>query len=95
MSFFSVSYEVYAWACCQYAEQLKKQHQYQKAATYFIAIGQFRNAIELMIESGNFRDAAMIARIRLPPQDPLLKNVFTKWAEKMRQDGNFEMAAKW
>lgn len=41
------------------------------------------------------RDAICLARVRLPPSDPILHDLFLTWGNHMAKDGNYELAAKW
>ena len=36
-----------------------------------------------------------MATVRLPSDDPLLKEVYVSWATQLEKEGAFEQAAKW
>lgn len=41
------------------------------------------------------REAIVIAKARLRPEDPILKDLYTSWAALLEKDGHYSMAAKW
>lgn len=41
------------------------------------------------------REAIVIAKARLRPEDPILKDLYTTWAALLEKDGHYSMAAKW
>lgn len=41
------------------------------------------------------REAIVIAKARLRPEDPVLKDLHTSWAAVLEKDGHYSMAAKW
>lgn len=36
-----------------------------------------------------------MVKARLPPADPVLKDLYTSWAAVLEKDGHFSAAAKW
>lgn len=36
-----------------------------------------------------------MAKARLRPEDPILKDLYTSWAALLEKDGHYSMAAKW
>lgn len=41
------------------------------------------------------RDAICLARVRLSPFDPTLRDLYATWGNLLARDGNYELAAKW
>lgn len=41
------------------------------------------------------REAIVMAKARLRPEDPVLKDLYTSWAALLEKDGHYSMAAKW
>lgn len=41
------------------------------------------------------REAIVIAKARLRPEDPVLRDLYTSWAALLEKDGHYSMAAKW
>lgn len=41
------------------------------------------------------REAIVIAKARLRPEDPILRDLYTSWAALLEKDGHYSMAAKW
>lgn len=41
------------------------------------------------------REAIVMAKARLRPEDPILKDLYTSWAALLEKDGHYSMAAKW
>jgi len=89
-----VSYETYQFACLKYAAQLCAAGSVLKAVTYLLAIGKVRKAVEMLVEKSFFRDAVMLCRSRLGPEDPLLRSVLGQWADRSQKVGEFEQTAK-
>ncbi|XP_067852096.1 gem-associated protein 5 [Heptranchias perlo] len=77
-----------------FAKQLCFQEQYVKAATYLLSIHRVYEAVQLLQSHQLFREAIAIAKARLQPEDPVLKELFTNWASVMEKDGHYSIAAK-
>lgn len=41
------------------------------------------------------REAIALAKARLQPDDPVLKELYTTWAAVLEKDGHLSTAAKW
>ena len=49
----------------------------------------------MLADAGLYKDAVCLARLRLPPQHDVIKQLFQNWAETQAKDLNLEPAAKW
>ncbi|XP_048399577.1 gem-associated protein 5 isoform X2 [Stegostoma tigrinum] len=77
-----------------FSKQLCFQEQYVKAATYLLYIHKVYEAVKLLQSHQLFREAIAIAKARLQPDDPLLKELYTNCASFMEKDGHYTIAAK-
>ncbi|XP_043560145.1 gem-associated protein 5 [Chiloscyllium plagiosum] len=77
-----------------FSKQLCFQEQYVKAATYLLYIHKVYEAVKLLQSHQLFREAIAIAKARLQPDDPLLKELYTNCAGVMEKDGHYTIAAK-
>ncbi|XP_078062482.1 gem-associated protein 5 isoform X2 [Mustelus asterias] len=77
-----------------FSKQLCFQEQYVKAATYLLSIHKVYEAVKLLQSHQLFREAIAIAKARLQPDDPLLKELYTNCAGVMERDGHYTLAAK-
>ncbi|XP_061473449.1 gem-associated protein 5 isoform X2 [Rhineura floridana] len=87
-------YQAWAWAVEAFAKQLCFQEQYVKAASHLLSIHKVYEAVELLKSHNFFREAIVIAKARLRPEDPVLKDLYTSWAAVLEKDGHYSMAAK-
>ncbi|KAM3844618.1 gem-associated protein 5 isoform 2-T2 [Vipera latastei] len=85
-----------AWACTveAFAKQLCFQEQYVKAASHLLSLHKVYEAVELLKSHHFFREAIVIAKARLHPEDPVLKDLYICWAAVLEKDGHYSMAAK-
>ncbi|KAL7985852.1 hypothetical protein Chor_011018 [Crotalus horridus] len=85
-----------AWACTveAFAKQLCFQEQYVKAASHLLSLHKVYEAVELLKSHNFFREAIVIAKARLHPGDPVLKDLYICWAAVLEKDGHYSMAAK-
>ncbi|XP_007423364.1 gem-associated protein 5 isoform X2 [Python bivittatus] len=85
-----------AWACTveAFAKQLCFQEQYVKAASHLLSLHKVYEAVELLKSHNFFREAIVIAKARLHPEDPVLKDLYICWAAVLEKDGHYSMAAK-
>lgn len=80
--------------CCQaYAEQLVEQGYVLQAVVYMMAIHQERDAIEVLVEKSYFKEALLISRIYLQPDDPLNDKISEQWITHLYKNGNLHGAA--
>lgn len=42
-----------------------------------------------------FREAIVVAKARLRPEDPVLKDLYLSWGSILERDGHYAIAAKW
>ncbi|XP_044306963.1 gem-associated protein 5 isoform X3 [Varanus komodoensis] len=87
-------YQAWAWTVEAFAKQLCFQEQYVKAASYLLSLHKVYEAVELLKSHNFFREAIVVAKARLRPEDPVLKDLYTSWAAVLEKDGHYSMAAK-
>ncbi|XP_053147146.1 gem-associated protein 5 isoform X2 [Hemicordylus capensis] len=87
-------YQTWAWTVEAFAKQLCFQEQYVKAASHLLSLHKVYEAVELLKSHSFFREATVIAKARLRPEDPVLKDLYTSWAAVLEKDGHYSMAAK-
>nr|XP_056716172.1 gem-associated protein 5 [Euleptes europaea] len=87
-------YQAWVWAVEAFAKQLCFQEQYVKAASHLLSLHKVYEAVELLKSHGFFREAIAIAKARLRPEDPVLKDLYTSWAAVLERDGHYSLAAK-
>ncbi|XP_062977629.1 gem-associated protein 5 [Elgaria multicarinata webbii] len=87
-------YQAWAWTVEAFAKQLCFQEQYVKAASHLLSLHKVYEAVELLKLHHFFREAIGIAKARLQPEDPVLKDLYTSWAAVLEKDGHYSMAAK-
>ncbi|NWU03966.1 GEMI5 protein, partial [Urocynchramus pylzowi] len=89
-----VGYQAWLWTVEAFAKQLCFQEQYVKAASHLLSIHKVYEAIELLKVNNFYREAIVMAKARLRPEDPVLKDLYTSWAALLEKDGHYSMAAK-
>lgn len=89
-----VGYQAWVLTVEAFAKQLCFQEQYVKAATHLLSIHKVYEAVELLKVNNFYREAIVIAKARLRPEDPILKDLYTTWAALLEKDGHYSMAAK-
>ncbi|NXE91924.1 GEMI5 protein, partial [Menura novaehollandiae] len=87
-------YQAWLWTVEAFAKQLCFQEQYVKAATHLLSIHKVYEAIELLTVNNFYREAIVMAKARLRPEDPVLRDVYTSWAAVLEKDGHYALAAK-
>uniref|UniRef100_A0A8C6XMD1 Gem nuclear organelle associated protein 5 n=1 Tax=Naja naja TaxID=35670 RepID=A0A8C6XMD1_NAJNA len=87
-------YQAWASTVEAFAKQLCFQEQYVKAASYLLSLHKVYEAVELLKSHNFFREATVIAKARLHPEDPVLKDLYICWAAVLEKDGHYSMAAK-
>ncbi|XP_049730126.1 gem-associated protein 5 isoform X1 [Elephas maximus indicus] len=87
-------YHVWLWAVEAFAKQLCFQDQYVKAASHLLSIHKVYEAVELLKSNHFYREAIAIAKARLRPEDPVLKDLYLSWGAILEKDGHYAMAAK-
>ncbi|XP_053935308.1 gem-associated protein 5 isoform X3 [Cuculus canorus] len=89
-----VGYQAWVWTVEAFVKQLCFQEQYVKAASHLLSIHKVYEAVELLKVNHFYREAIVIAKARLRPEDPILKDLYTSWAALLEKDGHYSMAAK-
>lgn len=80
--------------CCQaYAEQLQEQGYVLQSVVYLLAIHFQREAIEVLMQKSYYKEALLIARIYLQPDDPLNETIVEQWITHLISNGNLTGAA--
>ncbi|XP_060096241.1 gem-associated protein 5 isoform X2 [Heteronotia binoei] len=87
-------YQAWVWTVEAFAKQLCFQEQYVKAASHLLSLHKVYEAVELLKSHGFFREAIAIAKARLRPEDPVLKDLYISWAAVLEKDGHYSLAAK-
>ncbi|XP_060054020.1 gem-associated protein 5 isoform X2 [Erinaceus europaeus] len=87
-------YHVWLWAVEAFAKQLCFQDQYVKAASHLLSIHKVYEAVELLKSNHFYREAIAIAKARLRPEDPILKDLYLSWGAVLEKDGHYAVAAK-
>ncbi|NWI97895.1 GEMI5 protein, partial [Pitta sordida] len=87
-------YQAWLWTVEAFAKQLCLQEQHVKAASHLLSIHKVYEAIELLRGNHFYREAIVIAKARLRPEDPVLRDLYTSWAALLEKDGHYSMAAK-
>ncbi|KAM3869078.1 gem-associated protein 5 [Diretmus argenteus] len=87
-------YQVWSRTVEAYVKQLCLQEQYLKAASHLLSINKLYEAVHLLQSHKLYREAIALAKARLPPEEPVLKELYTSWAAVLEKDGHFSSAAK-
>uniref|UniRef100_A0A452G6H1 Gem-associated protein 5 n=1 Tax=Capra hircus TaxID=9925 RepID=A0A452G6H1_CAPHI len=87
-------YHVWVWAVEAFAKQLCFQDQYVKAASHLLSIHKVYEAVELLKSNHFYREAIAIAKARLRPEDPIIKDLYLSWGAILEKDGHYALAAK-
>ncbi|XP_017655904.1 gem-associated protein 5 isoform X1 [Nannospalax galili] len=87
-------YQVWLWAVEAFAKQLCFQDQHVKAASYLLSIHKVYEAVELLRSHHFYREAIAVAKARLRPEDPILKELYLSWGSVLERDGHYAIAAK-
>ncbi|XP_063303907.1 gem-associated protein 5 [Pelobates fuscus] len=87
-------YKVWMWTVEAFVKQLCFQEQYIKAASHLLSINKVYEAVQLLRGNHLYREAIAVAKSRLLPDDPVLRELYTAWAAVLEQDGHYSMAAK-
>ncbi|XP_027697804.1 gem-associated protein 5 isoform X2 [Vombatus ursinus] len=90
----AAGYQMWLWTVEAFAKQLCFQDQYVKAASHLLSIHKVYEAVELLKSNHFYREAIAIAKARLRPEDPILKDLYSSWGAILERDGHYAMAAK-
>ncbi|KAL7321195.1 hypothetical protein PS15m_000991 [Mucor circinelloides] len=69
------------------AKKMETAKQFHLAASCYVACSHIYDAITMYRQNGMYQEAIVIAKLRLPPGDPVIKSLFTEWAKEL-QKGN-------
>ncbi|KAG1108197.1 hypothetical protein G6F42_016077 [Rhizopus arrhizus] len=69
------------------AKKMETAKQFHLAASCYVACSHIYDAITMYRQNGMYQEAIVIAKLRLPPGDPIIKSLFTEWAKEL-QKGN-------
>ncbi|XP_071370684.1 gem-associated protein 5-like [Centroberyx affinis] len=87
-------FEVWCRTVEAYVKQLCLQEQYLKAASHLLSVNKLYEAVELLQAHKLYREAIALVKARLPPDEPVLKELYTSWAAVLEKDGHLSSAAK-
>lgn len=87
-------YQVWLRTVEAYVKQLCHHEQFLKAASHLLSIHKLYEAISLLKSHQFYREAIALARARLQPEDPVLKDLYMSWAAVLEKDGHYATAAK-
>ncbi|KAM4675681.1 gem-associated protein 5 [Discoglossus pictus] len=87
-------YKVWMWTVEAFVKQLCFQEQYVKASSHLLSINKVYESVQLLKGNHLYREAIAVAKARLCPDDPVLRDLYTSWAAVLEQDGHYSMAAK-
>ncbi|XP_069051438.1 gem-associated protein 5 isoform X2 [Lepisosteus oculatus] len=87
-------YQVWSRTVEAFVKQLCFQEQFVKAASYLLSIQKVYEAVDLLKSQQLYREAIALAKARLRPEDPVLKDLYTAWAAVLESDGHYSTAAK-
>jgi len=85
---------LYERASDAYARQLIEKDDIHPAVNLYLLNGKVEEAIEVLVKRKLFREALVLAKIRLSNDDPLTIDVQEKWVHHLTFTGNYELAAK-
>ncbi|XP_060746757.1 gem-associated protein 5 isoform X2 [Tachysurus vachellii] len=87
-------YQVWFRTVEAYVKQLCMQEQFLKAASHLVSIHKVYEAVGLLKSHQFYREAIALAKARLQPEDPVLKDLYTSWSTVLEKDGHYTTAAK-
>ena len=77
-----------------FVSQLVASRDFLTAASYLLILGRTRQAIQLLADEECYREALAIAKLRLSPDDEMIKCLFESWATKQEREMQFDSAIK-
>ncbi|CAG8445709.1 1903_t:CDS:10 [Ambispora gerdemannii] len=75
------------------AQNLKRRNDFHSAAMCSLACGDVYEAIDAYRHGKMFREAIMLAKIRIPLDDPVLSDLYSEWAVQLESQSRYEEAA--
>ncbi|CEP17806.1 hypothetical protein [Parasitella parasitica] len=88
-----VSKEKWLELMLRQAKKMESINQFNLAAACYIACSHVYDAIEMYKQHDMFREALVIAKLRLPPADPIVKSLFTDWAKFLQKEDQDTLTA--
>ncbi|KAK9766134.1 hypothetical protein K7432_005010 [Basidiobolus ranarum] len=77
-----------------YASKLAKSGDYHTAVLFYVGCSCIYEAIEVYCEAELFREAYILAKLRLSSENPVITEVLCKWATQLEQKGLYEQACQ-
>lgn len=77
-----------------YACQLAEKGETHQAVLFFLAVQCVREAISVYRNAEMYREAIVLAKLKLPPKDPLILELFMEWGQILEKSNNSDKAAK-
>lgn len=90
----SCDYGLWQEACESYARQLTHDDDHVKAASYLLLLNKVQEAIRTLADAHLYREAIALAKMRLPQDSPLIKDLYQEWAHKSHQNGAYDLAGR-
>ena len=87
-------FRLYERAIDAYARQLAEKDETHQAVNLYILNGKIEEAVDLLVKRKLFREAVVLAKLRLPQEDSLIVEVQEKWIQELIRLGNYELAGK-
>lgn len=94
-AFFVAGKDVWIDLMKKQAEKMEKANKYHLAASCYIACSHIYEAIDLYQKHELFREAIVLAKLRVPADEELLSNLFLKWANHLQVKEEDQLAAIW
>lgn len=76
-------------------QKLESLHQYHLSASCYIACSRVYDAIEVYRRHSMFREAIIVAKLRLPSNDPIVESLFGDWAKELQKGTEHTLTAIW
>jgi len=73
-----------------FASDLVKSGSHDKAVLCLLSLGKVREAIGVYSRAKKFLEASVLARARLPPSDPQVIEIYSRWAQNYLSMGDYE-----
>ena len=77
-----------------YISQLTSSRDFVTAASYLLILGKTKQAIQMLTDEECYREALAIAKLRLSPDDDMIKCIYQKWAKRQEDEMQFDSAIK-
>ncbi|KAI8088174.1 quinon protein alcohol dehydrogenase-like superfamily [Thamnidium elegans] len=75
------------------AKKLESLGQYNLSASCYIACTHIYDAVEVYRSHSMFREAIALAKLRLPPKDPIVNKLFAEWANELQKGDSDSLTA--